>query len=180
MLVWFYDFSNLLSLVESRATASPNSAALSCPAALHVRMSAHRCCMLCFVAHAISTLNTHCWTTAAGTVMVTFKSRYSLPPYRIENACADVVCWFAQVSDVAMKTHTRAPKAHRKRHNYAIAAKIRVRIAKILIRSGRHIRLAQSQYETCFSCRLDGSLCLSKHSRSRSTIPGRALVVPGA
>ena len=29
--------------------------------------------------------------------MVTFKSRYSLPPYRIENACTDVVCWFAQV-----------------------------------------------------------------------------------
>lgn len=27
---------------------------------------------------------------------MTFKSRYSLPPYRIENQCSQVVCWFAQ------------------------------------------------------------------------------------
>ncbi len=29
-------------------------------------------------------------------MLVTFKSRHSLPPYRIENHCEDVVCWFAQ------------------------------------------------------------------------------------
>ena len=27
---------------------------------------------------------------------MTFKSRHSLPPYRIENQCAQVVIWFAQ------------------------------------------------------------------------------------
>ena len=35
--------------------------------------------------------------SSAGTVLVTFKSRLSLPPYRIENACSDVAIWFAQV-----------------------------------------------------------------------------------
>jgi hypothetical protein len=33
----------------------------------------------------------------AGTVLITFKSRLSLPPYRIENATSDVAIWFAQV-----------------------------------------------------------------------------------
>ena len=51
---------------------------------------------------------TQCLTlrvTLAGTVMVTFKSRYSLPPYRIENACSDVVCWFAQVTCRLRRDH---------------------------------------------------------------------------
>ena len=51
---------------------------------------------------------------SAGTVMVTFKSRYSLPPYRIENACSDVVCWFAQVrrrslADLTLRRHLTCP-----------------------------------------------------------------------
>ena len=29
---------------------------------------------------------------------MTFKSRFSLPPYRIENHCAQVVVWFAQAT----------------------------------------------------------------------------------
>jgi hypothetical protein len=32
----------------------------------------------------------------AGCVLVTFKSRYSLPPYRVENLCSDVVVWYCQ------------------------------------------------------------------------------------
>lgn len=40
----------------------------------------------------------------AGTVLITFKSRLSLPPYRIENATSDVAIWFAQVRVSALKT----------------------------------------------------------------------------
>ena len=36
--------------------------------------------------------------SAAGSLLVTFKSRLSVPPYRIENMSADVVIFFAQRS----------------------------------------------------------------------------------
>ena len=35
-------------------------------------------------------------TLPAGCVLVTFKSRFSVPPYRIENRTSDVVVYFAQ------------------------------------------------------------------------------------
>ena len=35
---------------------------------------------------------------SAGSVLVTFKSRLSVPPYRIENQCEDVKIFFAQTS----------------------------------------------------------------------------------
>ena len=41
--------------------------------------------------------NSHALVYDAGTVLITFKSRLSLPPYRIENATSDVAIWFAQV-----------------------------------------------------------------------------------
>jgi hypothetical protein len=40
----------------------------------------------------------------AGTVLITFKSRLSLPPYRIENATSDVAIWFAQVRVLLLNT----------------------------------------------------------------------------
>ena len=48
--------------------------------------------------------------------MVTFKSRYSLPPYRIENACSDVVCWFAQVRDRSLADLLHIVKGDRHFH----------------------------------------------------------------
>ena len=38
-----------------------------------------------------------------GSVMVTFKSRLSVPPYRIENMCSDVVVFFAQAPIASLR-----------------------------------------------------------------------------
>ena len=47
--------------------------------------------------------DSHALVHDAGTVLITFKSRLSLPPYRIENATSDVAIWFAQVCILAVK-----------------------------------------------------------------------------
>ena len=47
--------------------------------------------------------NLHALVYDAGTVLITFKSRLSLPPYRIENATSDVAIWFAQVCILTVK-----------------------------------------------------------------------------
>ena len=52
-------------------------------------------------AAAQSFCNSHALVHDAGTVLITFKSRLSLPPYRIENATSDVAIWFAQVCILA-------------------------------------------------------------------------------
>lgn len=36
------------------------------------------------------------WGCDTGTVLVTFKSHQSVPPYRIENQCSDVYIYFVQ------------------------------------------------------------------------------------